>query len=412
VAAPCPVYLFRMNHANPLRAIAVEGCHYWPMRLLEGSDRAGLLLRPLASRELDGHEILLQLLLRRVPYWEKGFLASSYESFIITKDPSLRATLHKRKADPAYHVELRAAVFGAKPDLACETLSAWLRSWTSVNGNPWWSLEFVGQKSREKFYQAFGDHDMTRYAGRKVRRDVSGAEFAQVLPIPWRDHHPGLRCAGAPRATPSRELAIHTLGHPDGIQVGHVAGEPVRLPANWNHLAILGKTRSGKPTLAQNVVLQILAKQPNARVVILEPTGNLIRGIVDRLPLNVAEDTVEIDPSHPTFEHAEVELAVVPLNLLHLNGRRCVGTSELERRAERLSGDLIQAIKNAWGEQSVGGRADFILRTVIQGLLTLEGTNLVDAYSVLSDKEAVKRLERLSRGVLLKNALRHHLPPP
>src|SRR5208282_5329255 len=77
---------------------------------------------------------------------------------------------------------------------------------------------------------------------------------------------------------------------------------------------------------------------------------------------------------------------------------------------ERLLGDLLQSIKNAWGEASIGGRAEFVLGAVIQGLLGTEGTNLVDAYSALSDKKVLQRLERLATGTQLKNALRVHLP--
>ena len=407
---PCPLHESGNGETGVLRTIPIEGSHYWPMRRVGDSDRAGILVRSLKSREFDGRDVLLQVLFRRVPYWERNFLGSSYPEFIAGKERGIQPALHRRKSDPAYQVEMRVAVAGPRPESVADSLQAWLRSWTTINGNQWWTLEFLRGKKRTRFYQTFRDHDISRFGGKKARRDISANELVQVLPIPWRENHPGLHYAGAPSANPSTQLSIRSRQNTNGICVGHVGDEPVGLPSGWHHLAILGKTRSGKSTLAQNIVLQILEKEPNARVVVLEPTGNLIRNLVDCLPREVAEDTVEIDPSHPTFEQDGMEMAAVPLNLLHLNGRWTVGTSELERRAERLSGDLLQAIKNAWGEQSVGGRADFILRTVIQALLTLEGTNLVDAYSVLSDKEVLKRLERLSQGALLKNALRHHLP--
>jgi hypothetical protein len=205
----------------------------------------------------------------------------------------------------------------------------------------------------------------------------------------------------------------HLVAPPPGgvdLVVGCVGKDWVRLPPDWNHLAILGRTRTGKSTLAQNLVLQILNNRPSAKVVVVEPTGNLIRGLVERLPEGVAGDVVEIDPAHPTFDQEGQEMAAVPLNLLHLGGRDGIPNAEFERRAERLAGDLLQAVKNAWGEQSVGGRADFILRAVLQGLLSVEGTNLVDAYTVLSDKEALRRLERLSLGSLQKSVLGVHLP--
>ncbi|MCI4329052.1 MAG: type IV secretory system conjugative DNA transfer family protein, partial [Thermoplasmata archaeon] len=131
---------------------------------------------------------------------------------------------------------------------------------------------------------------------------------------------------------------------------------------------------------------------------------------VDRLPAGVAGDAIAIDPAHPTEIEDGQLLAGVPLNLLGMEGRPNFGTPEFERQAEQVSGGLVQAIKNAWGEESVGGRADFILRSVFQALLTLEGTNLVDAYTALSDKETLRRLERLVPEGPLRQALRTHLP--
>ncbi|MCI4361501.1 MAG: type IV secretory system conjugative DNA transfer family protein, partial [Thermoplasmata archaeon] len=145
-------------------------------------------------------------------------------------------------------------------------------------------------------------------------------------------------------------------------------------------------------------------------VIILEPTGELIRDLVDRLPAGVAGQTIAIDPAHPTDVVDGQTMARVPLNLLGLGDRGQPGSPEFERQAEQVSGGLVQAIKNAWGEESVGGRADFILRTVFQALLTLEGTNLVDAYTALSDKETLRRLERLVPEGPLRQALRTHLP--
>ena len=75
-----------------------------------------------------------------------------------------------------------------------------------------------------------------------------------------------------------------------------------------------------------------------------------------------------------------------------------------------LAGDILRSIKNAWGEESVGGRADFILRGILQGLLATPGTNLVDAYSLLSDKDALRRFVTRIPGGPLRQFLEVHLP--
>lgn len=409
--AECPVPRHRAHEFQFLRATPNEKVHYWPMRLFKGGDRAGLLLEGLSSNALRDQEVVLQLLFRRVPYWESGFLSGGYHLFLEKKihhnDADLRRTVQRRMGEPVYHVEIRAGLFGRTSWYAHEMLLAWIRSWASDRGQTWWSFDGVGGRRHERFQAAFLNHDMTRFASPKRRRDISSTELAQVLPIPWRDNHPGLRYTGAPSLSPPRGLVPSSGSF--GIQVGHASGTKVQLPSNWHHLAILGKTRSGKSTLALNVAMQILASQPQATVVVLEPTSNLIRDLVERVPIPVVEDAVEIDPSHPTYDRDGVEMTAVPLNLLHMRGRRAVEFSEFERRAERLSGDLLQAIKNAWGEESIGGRSEFILRALVQGLLAVEGTNLVDAFSALSDKKFLQRVERVACGALLKTALGRHL---
>ncbi len=406
----CPLRSPSFEVAYLLRSFPIERTHYWPMRLLKGSDRAGLLFRSLASKELGEHEVVLQLLFRRVPYWESSFLSGSYDLFIENKaqgrDRAFLQLLQKRKAEPAYHVEIRAAIAGPHPQLVETALLGWVNSWTSIRGNCWWDLRRVVRRRGHEFLDALRDHDILRCAARKASRDISTTEFTQVFPSPWREYIPDLSYAGAPKSSRPQSLALRPKGDPTGrgIVIGQADGEAVCLPAGWHHLAILGKTRSGKSTFALNVATQILAQRPEARVLVLEPTGNLIRELVERLPSEVAQDAVEIDPTRPTFEQDGVEMATVPLNLLHLPNRHSLKPLEFERKSERLMGDFLQSVRNAWGEDSIGGRAEFILRTVIQGLVQSEGSNLVDAYSALSGKEALERLERLSKGLLLKSA--------
>jgi hypothetical protein len=393
------------------RAVPLQKHNHLPIRLRPESDAAGFLLRTLSSRTLHDHDVVLQLLFRRVRVWESSFFSPLYDDFARRQNRGLRIEMDARRGEPAYHVELRTRLSGPQPKEALSALGAWLEQWTNSGGVPWRSWEQIPTKAEADFHWACVNHDIGRFSTKKARRDVSSTELAHLLSIPWAAHHPECSYAGAPALPPPRELAAApgTDASRTGIVVGQTNGTNVRLPSDWHHLAILGKTRSGKSTLAQNVALQILANEPDARVIVLEPTGNLIQDLVERLPNEVANDTVEIDPSHPTFERDGVEMATVPVNLLHLSGRRDVNASELERRIERLLGDLLQAIRNAWGEESIGGRAEFILRAVVQGLLTIDGTNLVDAYSAFSDKEVLRRLERVCQGAPLKKALGQHL---
>jgi hypothetical protein len=408
-ATGCPVASAFLSHGTLLRAKPAVPTHYWPMQLHGGFDRAGPLIHLLGSPQLAGEEVLLQLLFRTPGAWERRLFGASYESFLVGIDQRERPLFDRRIAELPVHVEIRAGLLGPRDWLAARALDQWASSWLSMHGSPQWALAVVRGRRRERFFRAMQDHDLTRFAGKRGRRDISATEASAILPIPWRKRHPNLTYVGAPTGRAPTAL-VADLRRPSDVIVGTSGSDLVRLPPNWHHLAIVGRTRSGKSTLAQNIALQILRAQPGARVVILEPTGELIRDLVDRLPAGVAGDTIAIDPAHPTELADGQALARVPLNLLGLEDRGKPGTPEFERQAEQVSGGLVQAIKNAWGEESVGGRADFILRSVFQALLTLEGTNLVDAYSALSDKETLRRLERFVPEGPLRQALRTHLP--
>jgi hypothetical protein len=404
----CAVGRYPSDPAYLLRAVVRQPTHFLPFARDAESGGADLLLRNLAIPALRGSEAFFQVLFRRVPYWESGFLGSSYATVVLQADRSEQASLANRAAEPAYHVEVRAGLVGPASPETYTCLASWLQSWISTRGTPWWSLDVVPPRRRHRFWEACRFHDMAQFSGRKARRDIAGSELIRVLPIPQHETHVSLSYAGAPRGELPTELRW-TPGIGGQALVGTSGDEQVAVPPRWHHLGVVGRTRSGKSTLVEHVVLQLLTKHPSARFVVLEPTGELVRRLVDRLPPEVAGDTVEVDPAHPSFASEDGERVTVPLNLIHLDGRRAADASAADRAREKVAGDLVQAFRNAWGEESLGGRADFVLRSVLNGLFELEGTNLVDAYAALSDKATLRRLAGLARGSS-NGPLRAHLP--
>ncbi|MDE1822622.1 MAG: TraM recognition domain-containing protein, partial [Euryarchaeota archaeon] len=212
-----------------------------------------------------------------------------------------------------------------------------------------------------------------------------------------------------PPSSPSGPHPQLNPAHSD-LVVGHARGQLLRLPPGWNHLAVLGRTQTGKSTLVLNLVLQLLLKRPDATVIVLEPTGGFILDVLRRIDPGTAAETIQVDPAHATFREGGLSKVSVPLGILHLTERDRRDLDELERRSEMVAGDILLSIKNAWGEDSIGARADFILRPILQGLLATRGTNLVDAYYVLSDAEVRRRFLRTLPEGPSTNFLRVHLP--
>jgi hypothetical protein len=425
------------------RAVPLQRHHHLPLRLRPEQDSAGFLLRTLSSRTLQGHDLVLQLLFRRVKVWESGFFSPHYDIFAQRQNRDLRTEMDARRGEPAYHVELRVRLSGPQPVEALSALGAWLEQWTTSGGVPWRSWKVVPTKTEEGFHAAFWNHDLGRFAGKKGRRDVSGTELAHLLSIPWATHHPECSYAGAPPIQPRPGATLRpassaarlqpaamdgTLASFSGAAQARVVGRVpaplpdtrlavgttrdylVGLPKDWNHLAILGRTQSGKSTLALNLILQILEKQPAATVVVIEPTGTLVEGLVSHLPRDVASDTVEVDPAHASFERDGTTMVSDPMSLLQRSDRTDGDSSGRDRWSEGLAGDLLIAIRNAWGEESIGGRAELVLRALVQGLSLTPGSNLVDAYHILSSKQVLQRFVKTAPPGPLRDFLERHLP--
>jgi hypothetical protein len=397
------------------RAVPVQRHHHLPIQIQPKVDSASFLLRTLGSRSLRDHDVLLQLLFRRLRGWESTFFSPLYDTVAQRQHHPLRFAMHARRAEAAYHVELRAHITGPDPEEGLTALGAWLEQWTTTGGVPWRRWKVIRSRAEWGFHAALANHDLLRFSSRKARRNVSGTELAHLLSIPWVAHHPECSYAGAPRGQPAPELVLRPSASPDSrpdarLLVGVNGSRRVALPQEWNHVAILGRTQSGKSTLALNLVLQTLRKHPNSTVVVIEPTGTLVDGIVSRLPQQIASETVEIDPAHATFQQGDATMVSVPLSLLLPPERANEAPSARDRWSEALAGDLLAAIRSAWGEESIGGRAEFVLRALVQGLALTPGSNLVDAYHILTSKQALQRFVKSAPPGPLRDFLEHHLP--
>lgn len=113
------------------------------------------------------------------------------------------------------------------------------------------------------------------------------------------------------------------------------------------HLHVIGPTGVGKSTLLLNMVCQDIAA--GRSVVVIEPTGDLVRDILGRVPDARIDDVVLIDPTDP--------VAVVGVNPLAAPGQPA------DLRADH----VLAVFKHLWSD-SWGPRTQDILTA---GLLTL-----------------------------------------
>ncbi|MEN9582476.1 MAG: hypothetical protein RL641_430 [Candidatus Parcubacteria bacterium] len=132
------------------------------------------------------------------------------------------------------------------------------------------------------------------------------------------------------------------------------------------HTHIIGATGTGKSTLLLNLIVNDL--ELGNGIAILDPHGDLIESIIERIPVSRIEDVIVIDPADSEYP--------VGFNILTAH-------SDIER--EILSSDLVAAFKRlstSWGDQMNSVFANAILAF----LESESGGTLVDVRRFLIEK--------------------------
>jgi len=165
-------------------------------------------------------------------------------------------------------------------------------------------------------------HPAAELAARRLGRGdlVSVPELAALAHLPTDASVPGLARAGAkavapphavaraipsagsspvsgPDAEPSIQTSTHTPKLLGDAQAGGRRAVTLAVPDARYHLHVMGATGSGKSTLLTNLVLGDVTA--GRGVVVIDPKGDLITDLCDRLPAGAESRTVLIDPEDP-----------------------------------------------------------------------------------------------------------------
>ncbi|MGW4801288.1 type IV secretory system conjugative DNA transfer family protein, partial [Nonomuraea sp. NPDC004297] len=131
---------------------------------------------------------------------------------------------------------------------------------------------------------------------------LSVTELAALAHLPWDIDAPGITRAGARPVAPSPAVLRTTQGGTARILGDADSGSsrPVALPVAdaRHHTHVLGGTGVGKSTLLANLVLADAAAGRGALVI--DPKGDLITDILNRLPKRAIGRTVVFDPQDPS----------------------------------------------------------------------------------------------------------------
>ncbi|HXK52518.1 ATP-binding protein [Candidatus Nomurabacteria bacterium] len=131
------------------------------------------------------------------------------------------------------------------------------------------------------------------------------------------------------------------------------------------HMYLIGKSGTGKSTLMEAMVLQDIIRGEG--VCLLDPHGETIDKVLDRIPDHRIEDVVVVDPS-------DTEMPV-GINLLEL--------SHPDQKNLMASG-LVSAIRHHF-DYSWGPRLEYLLNYSLLTLLEVPGTSMLGVTRLLED---------------------------
>jgi hypothetical protein len=190
----------------------------------------------------------------------------------------------------------------------------------------------------------------------------SVAELAALAHLPVDRAVAGLSRAGAQQVAPPPEVRADgkVLGR---AEAGGRRPVGVSVADARQHLHVLGATGSGKSTLLTNLVLQDVRAGRGA--VVVDPKGDLVNDLIDRLPAEAAGRVVVLDPDDDSAPPA--------MNVLD--------AAEPHLAVDHLVGIFHRLFEAYWGP-----RTDEVLRVAALTALHQPGATLADIPRLLTEQ--------------------------
>lgn len=191
------------------------------------------------------------------------------------------------------------------------------------------------------------------------------------LPVPGVDGLPGM---------PLQKVRLEPLPNPlpeNGVVIGEslmpIRGQfpPIRLDDvdRTRHVYIVGRTGTGKSMLIQNMALQDI--EAGRGVGVIDPHGDLVERILERIPPHRYGDVVYFDPSD--------EDKPIGLNIMDISGtyEQSIVTSDFIA--------LMYSMFDPNRTGMVGPRFENAVRNAMMMAMEIEGTTFIEVVRILTD---------------------------
>jgi len=195
---------------------------------------------------------------------------------------------------------------------------------------------------------------------------LNADELAGLVAWPLGDVSlPGLSLGGTKALAPAAEIPRFGRVVAESSYPGMERPLALSLPDSLRHLHVIGPTGVGKSTLLLGLITQDMAD--GRGVVVVDPKGDLVSDVLDRVPPERTDDVVVLDPAD--------EERPVGLNLLARPGE------SPELVVDQVVSIFHDLYRNSWGP-----RTDDILRAALLTLVGVPGMTLTEVPLLLTDE--------------------------
>ncbi len=201
---------------------------------------------------------------------------------------------------------------------------------------------------------------------------LNAAELAGLVAFPvGKVALPGLRLGGARQLAPAADIPSQGRVLAQATFPGAERSVALSVTESFKHLHLIGPTGSGKSSLLCGLIAQDM--QAGHGVLVIEPSGDLVSDVLDRVPPHRLDDVVILDP----------------VDELHPVGLNVLAGAEV---APELVADQVVGIFHDLYRASWGPRTDDILRAALLTLVGVPGMTLAEVPLLLTDAGFRRRL--------------------
>ncbi len=275
------------------------------------------------------------------------------------------SAIENKLAKMGFEVIIRVLLYSddvTRIDSTLRSINASFKQFTHTSLN-----ELMLNESQDKYFE------LEKYKGRVFDKDtaliLTNEELATLFHLPSsRATAPNVSWVFAKTGEPPTTLPIdnctyigETLFRGKQVRFG-MKNEDDRL----RHMYLIGKTGTGKSTLLETMVTQDILS--GAGVGVLDPHGETIENVMNRIPDNRIDDVILFDPSDAERP--------VGLNLLEMDS---------PDQKNLMASALVAAIRQHF-DYSWGPRLEYLLNYALLTLLDVPGTSMLGITRLLEDK--------------------------